>query len=151
MSKLKCLLQPIAQPNCTSSALLILRLITGAAFILHGWGKIQAPFSWMGPESNIPAIFQFFAALSEFGGGIALIIGLLTRIATLGIAATMVVAVHLHMMIMGDPFVNMTGGSSYELALVYLGIALLLNITGPGNFSLDAKLFGNRDCKTCCN
>jgi putative oxidoreductase len=48
------------------------------------------------------------------------------------------------MIVMKDPFVNQTGGTSYELALVYLGIAVLLLIIGPGKFSVDAKVFGER-------
>jgi uncharacterized membrane protein YphA (DoxX/SURF4 family) len=44
---------------------------------------------------------------------------------------------------MKDPFVNTTGGSSYELALVYFAISLLLIATGPGKYSLDSKIFQN--------
>jgi putative oxidoreductase len=56
----------------------------------------------------------------------------------------MAVAVYLHSMVMKDPFVNMTGGSSYEPALVFLGIALVILVLGPGKFSLDKKIFGER-------
>jgi putative oxidoreductase len=47
-------------------------------------------------------------------------------------------------MIMKDPFVNMTGGSSYEPALVFLGISILFLALGPGRFSIDQKIFGER-------
>jgi len=47
---------------------------------------------WMGPEAPIPAFLQALAALAEFGGGMALIVGLLTRLASLGIATNMIVA-----------------------------------------------------------
>jgi len=53
-----------------SIVLLLLRLVAGSAFILHGWQKVQNPVGWMGPESSIPGFFQFLAAISEFGGGI---------------------------------------------------------------------------------
>ncbi len=141
---LKRCLQPRSQPAFASTALLLLRLIVGAAFVLHGWGKIQHPLSWAGPESTIPGVFQFLAALSEFGGGIVWILGLLTPLASLGIACTMAVAVHMHMIVRHDPFVNMTGGMSYEPALSYLGVAILILALGPGTFSLDAKVFGKR-------
>ena len=146
MSKinLKPCIQPPPQPVCASVALLLLRLIAGTAFILHGWGKIQHPFDWMGTESGVPGIFQFLAALSEFGGGIAWVLGLLTPLASLGIACTMAVAVFFHLVLGGDPFVNNSGGASYEPALVYLGISILMLALGPGRYSLDARVFGSR-------
>lgn len=142
-SNLKCFVQPIAQRNSVSAALLILRIVAGVALAMHGWGKIQNPFGWAGPDS-FPGILQFLAAISEFGGGIALVLGLLTRLSALGVFCTMSVAVYMHMVLRGDPFVSMTGGSSYELAAVYWSIALLLFINGPGKFSLDSVIFKNR-------
>lgn len=133
--------EPATQKTLASAALLLLRLIVGLAFIQHGWGKIQTPFNWMGPQASMPGVLQFLAALSEFGGGIALILGFLTPLASFGLGCTMAVAVHMHMMILKDPFVNPKGGSSYELALVYLGIALLILALGPGKFSFDNQLF----------
>ena len=132
------------QPKYASYALLFLRLIVGVAFILHGWGKIQTPFSWMPPESPVPGIFQFLAALSEFGGGIALVTGLMVPLACLGLAFTMAVATSFHVFVFKDPFVNLKGGSSFEPALVYFGIAILFIVLGPGKFSLDHKIFGEK-------
>ena len=145
-TKLKRFFMPAPQPVLASAALFLIRLIAGAAFVLHGWGKIKNPFDWLPPEApiSIPAFFQFLAAISEFGGGIGWILGFLTPLASLGIGCTMAVAVYFHSMIAKDPFVNMTGGSSYEPALVYLGIALLFLALGPGRFSLDNKIFGER-------
>jgi len=123
-------------------ALLLIRVVAGLAFMLHGWGKIQNPFGWMGPDGFAPGIFQALAALSEFGGGLAWILGLLTPLASLGIACTMAVAFSFHAVVRGDPFVSMTGGPSFELAAVYFCIALLLIAMGPGRLSLDRPLFG---------
>lgn len=143
-TKLKRLVQPLPQPAPASIALLLLRLTVGAAFVLHGWGKIQNPFNWMGTQSSIPAFFQFLAAISEFGGGIAWILGLLAPVASLGIGCTMSVAVFMHSMVMKDPFVSPTGGSSYELASAYFCVAVLILAMGPGKFSLDNVIFGER-------
>lgn len=123
-------------------ALFCLRIVIGLAFMMHGWGKIQTPFAWMGPEAPVPGIFQFLAALSEFGGGLALILGLLTRLAALGLSFTMGVAVFMHAVVRGDPFVSQGGGPAYELAAVYLFFAIFVVVYGPGRFSLDRKVFG---------
>ena len=53
-----------------SVALLLVRLVMGVAFILHGWPKIQAPLAWMGPDAPVPAALQLAAAVAEFGGGL---------------------------------------------------------------------------------
>ncbi len=120
-------------------AILILRLVAGLAFIQHGWPKIQHAFSWMGPEATVPGFLQALAALSEFGGGIALLLGLLTQLAALGIACTMLYAIVLVHVPKGDPFVG-RGGSSYELAAVYLTIMVVLLLRGAGQMSLDALM-----------
>jgi putative oxidoreductase len=101
---------------------------------------IQHPFQWMGPEAHVPGIFQALAALSEFGGGLAWILGLLTPLASLGLLFTMAYAVYFHLS-HGDPFVSMSpGGMAYQPALLFASIALLLILGGPGQFSLDAVL-----------
>lgn len=129
------------QPLQVDAVLFFIRIVCGCAFIFHGWGKIQNPLHWMGEESSFPAVFQLLAAISEFGGGIVLIVGFLTCLGALGIGCTMFVAVCKHFFVRGDPFVSFTGGASYELALVYFSIALLFLILGPGRFSLDGKIF----------
>ena len=132
-----------ANPTFGDVGLLLIRFVAGLAFMLHGWGKIQNPFGWMGPDAFVPGIFQALAAMSEFGGGLAWIIGLLTPLASLGIASTMAVAFTMHAIVNGDPFVSRSG-PSYELAALYLCIAVLLMATGPGRLSVDWKIFGPR-------
>ena len=130
-----------------SGGLLLLRLVMGAAFVLHGWMKIQSPggwMGWMGPQATMPAILQALAVVSEFGGGLGLISGFLTRFASLGITGVMVVALATVHLPMGHQFVKM-GGPSFELPAVYLACAILLLLLGPGRYSLDALLF----CKCC--
>jgi len=41
-----------------SAGLLVLRLVVGLAFMFHGYGKIQNPFGWMGPDASIPFRFR---------------------------------------------------------------------------------------------
>ncbi len=143
-AKLKCMLQTVSQQKSSSLALLLLRLIVGIAFLYHGWGKMQNPFAWMPPGAPVPAFFQGLAAFAEFGGGLSLVLGLLTTLGSLGLAITMLVATSMHAFVLHDPFVNMTGGSSFEPALGYFGIAVLFFFVGPGKYSLDHKIFGDR-------
>ena len=126
-------------------ALLVLRLVFGAAFVLHGMGKIQTPFTWMGPEAPVPGVLQGLAALSEFGGGIAMILGLFTPIAAFGLFCTMVVATFMVHVASGHPFVpGPEGGPSFELPLTYLAVSLTLMLIGPGVYSLDNMIFNRK-------
>lgn len=140
---IKCPLSPksdlLVSSNRVSVGLLVLRLLAGAAFIMHGSGKIMHPFAWMPPEAPIPGFLQALAALAEFGGGIAWVLGLLTPLASAGILCTMTVAAAFHIQ-KGD---GLVGG--YELAAVYWAISFLLLLAGPGRFSLDAVI-----AKKCC-
>jgi len=123
------------------AALTVLRVVLGITFIMHGGQKlfvygldgVAGSFGQMGiPAANLMGPFVAFV---EFLGGIAIVLGLLTRLAAVGLAATMVVAiltVHLK-----AGFFN-PGGVEFPLSL--LGTAITLAITGAGAFSLDALL-----------
>lgn len=140
MRSIKKCFVPLDLSVSASFSLLIFRLIMGVAFLFHGWGKIQTPFAWMPEAAGVPAFLQFLAAISEFGGGLALILGLLIPLSMLGLGFTMLVATFMHAVMRGDPFVGQ-GGPSYELALVYLGACLVFLTVGPGRFSLDRLFF----------
>lgn len=129
----------------TDITFLLLRIVCGLGMAMHGWGKIQNPFGWMGDGAPVPGFFQLLAAISEFGGGIALLIGLLIPLAMLGLSITMLVAVSMHAFVLKDPFVaSGPGQGSYELASIYLMVAIMFMLSGPGRFSLDRKFFGTK-------
>lgn len=125
--------------------LLLLRLIVGGAFVVHGLPKIQAPFNWMGPTAPVPGFLQALAAVAEFFGGLALIVGALTPLASLGLAFTMAFAlfmVHIrmgHAWIASDP-----SKASYEIVALYLISFITLILTGPGAYSIDAHLLDRK-------
>lgn len=121
--------------------LLVIRVVFGAGMMMHGWKKIQAPFGWMGPESNIPGPLQALAALGEFGGGLGLILGFLTPLSCLGILCTMIGAWWISHR--GDPWIA-SGQGTFELASLYATVALALIITGPGRISIDALVWGRK-------
>lgn len=130
----------IAGTKRLSIGLFLLRLIVGLALMGHGYQKLATPFSWMGEGAPVPGILQGLAVLAEFGGGLALVLGLLTTISSAGILVTMLVAVSYHIN-KGDSFVM-----GWELAGVYATIALLFILAGPGRFSLDKWI--NDKCKS---
>jgi putative oxidoreductase len=128
-----------------STGLLLVRVVLGAAFVLHGWPKMQNPFGWMG--GDMPGFVQALPAAFEFFGGILLALGLCSRVASLALASVMIGALALVHIPKGHPFVA-TGGPSSELAAIYLTFTLLLTATGPGAYSLDALLFGRERSAT---
>src|SRR5258707_9385164 len=85
-----------------STATAILRLVLGVVFFAHGAQKMLGWFGGYGftgtmgfftGAMHIPAPFAFLAIAAEFFGGLGLIFGVLTRVASFGIFSNMLVAV----------------------------------------------------------
>ena len=125
----------------TGIGLLILRLFVGAAFVLHGSGKLNdvAGFS---AEYHVPYFMGAAAMLTQLLGGIFLIAGFLTPVAALGIASTVAVAAFM-LVQKGEPFIN-PNGHSWENAAFYTAAGICLALLGAGRYSLDWLLFGRK-------
>ena len=120
---------------------LILRYGIGAMFMYHGWGKISAgPEVWgkvgsaMGNLgiSFMPTAFGFMAALSEFGGGLCLILGFFFRPACFFMFFTMLVATTMHLS-QGDGLD--VASHAIESGILFLSLIFI----GPGPNSMDGK------------
>ncbi|HKO45371.1 MAG TPA: DoxX family protein [Pyrinomonadaceae bacterium] len=127
-----------------------IRLALGGIMFAHGAQKVlgsfggpglnalmnqpAAPFSFMRP----PGLWWAIAALSEFLGGIIIVLGLFTRVGAFLILCTMITAVFgVHWPLFFAP-----KGIEYPMALGAMSIALL--ISGGGMASVDLALTGRR-------
>ncbi|WP_111657911.1 DoxX family protein [Isoalcanivorax indicus] len=126
-----------------SLAGLALRIPTGIIFIAHGAQKLFGSFGghglegtgqWMASIGLQPGYLMALAAGSaEFFGGIALLLGLLTRPAAVVLAFTMLVAIFaVHI---GNGLFMSNNG--YEFGLSLLAISVALAISGGGRASVD--------------
>jgi len=130
---------------------LVLRLVLGGVFFPHG---AQKAFGWFGGNGmaptlaffdqafGIPAPMTYLVIAAELLGAIALILGLLTRLAAFGLFAVMAGAVYLVHWQNGF-FMNWTGnqqGEGIEYHLLVMAIALALMIRGGGRASFDRIL-----------
>ena len=128
-------------------AALILRGVLAAVFIGHGAQKL---FGWFGGGGiagttaffrtvGIPApdVFAYVVAITEFAGGVLLVVGLLTFVVTIGLLIDMAVAIAT--VSSAFSFFSQTKvGYGWEFNLALIGLAAALLFIGAGRVSLDA-------------
>jgi putative oxidoreductase len=142
------------------AALLAVRIALAWVFIYYGAAKLFGSFGGAGPHGlhqtslymahtahlRPGGFFAVLAGLIEFGGGIAMALGLCTRLAGLALFGDMVMAMITVTWATGINSAASPPGYQLNLALAVLALAVAL--TGAGRFSVDAVIarriqFGN--------
>jgi putative oxidoreductase len=140
---------PLLQTTHDTSPL-IARLAAGIVMFPHGAQKVLGWFGGPGfagvmgflQAMHIPAPIAALDPIAEFFGAIALVLGLMSRVAALGILCVMLVAVglvHFH----NGFFMNWSGrqhGEGFEYHLLMIALCLIVIVRGGGAWSLDRAL-----------
>jgi putative oxidoreductase len=118
--------------------LLLGRVLLALMFVASGWGKIKGYGGTQGymQSMGVPGALLPLVILLELGGGLAVVIGLLTRTAALGLAVFTLLAAFIFHTKFGDQ----TQMIMFMKNLSIGGGFLLLAVAGPGAFSIDARL-----------
>ena len=128
-------------------ALLMMRLVVGAILIAHGYHKVWGGFHHhmeFVESLGIPGRMAYLSAGTEFFGGIAIVLGLLTRIFSFAMVIEMGVAiwkVHFKNGLTGN------GGFEFPLALATIGFTLLCFGGGPWGLTFGKRAGGARKTK----
>lgn len=129
--------------------LTILRVGTGAVFLLHGWQKlfgddISFLREMLGMAGwSLPETVWWLVAVLETAGGLALVSGLLTRLASVSLALEMTAAIILFharqgFFIVAVPNVPLAYGFEYHVILI--ASLACLALAGPGQWALADRL-----------
>jgi len=118
----------------------VVRVAVGALFLVRGWQKLTdmsgtvAAFTQLGVPA--PGLLVYLAIFAECVGGLGVLLGAFTPIATLGpIIATSAAIYFVHAA--NGPAAR-SGG--WELQLILLLVCLHLAVRGGGEYSLDARM-----------
>jgi putative oxidoreductase len=127
--------------------LLLIRLVIGVLFIGHGAQKLFGWFGgygikgtggWFESIGIKPGVtMAVMAGLTELIGGILFALGLLTPLAGILIAGTMVMAI-IKVHAANGLWATQNG---YEFNLTLLVVAIGVALIGPGQFAIDYFLF----------
>jgi putative oxidoreductase len=128
---------------------LILRLVLGATFFIHGLvkfqGGIENTVGWF-DSIGLPGVLAYGVAVVEMVGGLALIIGLGSRIVS-GLFVVLMLGATVKVKLAGG-FLGNGQGAGWELDLALLAMALFIAINDSKMFALDKVFFKGQNNQT---
>lgn len=118
-------------------AALALRLSSGVLFLAHGLLKVNV-FTIAGTvgyfESlGLPAILAYLTIVAEIGGGIALILGVATRLVSAALIPVLLGATWVHL---GNGWVFSNEGGGWEFPLFWAAVQGAIVLLGSGAYAL---------------
>ncbi len=123
---------------------LALRLVLGAEFLVHGWPKLKnlkGTSEFLGGLGWKPGMFwALVLGIAEFVGGLAILFGLVSRVAAGLLIMSMLVATLTKILKWKVPFAKESGDAGWEWDLLILGALVALFLLGSGNWSVDQLL-----------
>nr|WP_230980188.1 DoxX family protein [Oryzicola mucosus] len=124
--------------NLHDGAETLLRVVAGGALVIHGAPKIIDPFGATGMVESLGfypgVLWAPLLAITEFFGGILLILGLFTRPAALAATFVLLVTVWFHWITQGQ------GYSGAEKSILWAAILLFFFVRGGNRHSVDARI-----------
>lgn len=149
---------PLMEKSCDQWTLLLLRLVVGFGFVVHGWAKWSR-----GPEKfgallhslgvPFPDAMAWLVTSVELLGGIALLVGLWVTLISIPLIVSMLVAIFAVHMKYGYSSINtigladtgpLFGPPGYEINILYIAGLFTLAMRNPIPLSIDCWLEGHR-------
>ena len=139
---------------CPDTASIVLRIVVGVTFVMHGSQKVFGAFGGAGIDGvqgflmqlgyPMPTLMAYLLAYGELLGGIGVLLGAFTRCSAFVLSFIMlmaIVTVHLK-----NGFFASQGG--FEMPFILLGASLAIFFTGCTKFGLDCT-FLKKWCGSC--
>jgi putative oxidoreductase len=132
--------------NKHEAAATLLRVVLGVTFLIHGAAKFQGGIeNTVGffESLGLPGFTAYVVALIELVGGLAMVLGVGTRI--ISVLFAIVLAVAIVKVKLAGGFLGNGQMAGYELDFALLAVSIFLAITNKSLFALDNVIFQSKN------
>jgi putative oxidoreductase len=132
--------------NKHEAAATLLRVVLGVTFLIHGAAKFQGGIentAGFFESLGLPGFTAYIVALIELVGGLAMVLGVGTRI--ISVLFAVVLAVAIVKVKLAGGFLGNGQMAGYELDLALLAVSIFLAITNKSLFALDNVIFQSKN------